>query len=194
MKLVILFTALLAGCSAFSAPKTGYTHTYLLDASPVTRELKIKHPQIIAVSMPDSGPGFNTAKMAYQQQPLELAYFATHRWADTPAHMLKPLLIQTLETNFRAVVPTRGLIPADIRLDTELIKLQQNFITNRIELTLRAQLTDLKDKRVIAVKLFDATEPADSPDAYGGVTAANRALQRILSQLLDFCLNATASQ
>jgi len=38
--------------------------------------------------------------------------------------------------------------------------------------------------------VFAETEPADSMDAYGGVTAANRALQRILNQLLDFCLNA----
>ena len=190
MKILLLFIALLAGCTTFPAPKTVAIHTYLLEPSPDERDLKVKRNLVIAVTMPESGPGYDSAKIIYQQQLLELAYFATHRWADTPAHMLKPLLIATLQPAFRAVVP--GIISADLRLDTELIKLQQNFITHRLELTLRAQLTDLQDKRIIAVQQFTVAEPIDSADAYAGVLAANRALQRVLSQLLDFCLNATA--
>jgi cholesterol transport system auxiliary component len=134
--------------------------------------------------------------MAYLRQPLELEYFATQRWADTPARMLKPLLAQALEPVFSAVVPTPGILPANLRLDTELIRLQQNFTTkpSRIQLTLRAQLIDMKDKRVIAVKLFDESENTDSDNAYGGVIAANRALQRLLDQLTEFCINASTSQ
>jgi cholesterol transport system auxiliary component len=87
-------------------------------------------------------------------------------------------------------------LPANLRLDTELIRLQQNFTTkpSRIQLTLRAQLIDMKDKRVIAVKLFDESENTDSDNAYGGVIAANRALQRLLDQLTEFCINASTSQ
>ncbi|MCX7194290.1 MAG: ABC-type transport auxiliary lipoprotein family protein [Proteobacteria bacterium] len=166
------------------------THLYLLDAKPAIAHAKSS--QVLAVSMPVARAGFDTPQMAFQRLPLELEYFATHRWADTPARMLKPLLVQALEPEFKAVVQAPG--SADLRLDTELIRLQQNFTTNpsRIQLTLRAQLTEIKGNRVIAVKLFDESENALNEDAYGGVIAANLALQRILTQISEFCLNASA--
>ena len=81
-------------------------------------------------------------------------------------------------------------VPADLRLNTELIHLQQNFMTrpSHVDLALRAQLIDVRSKRVIASRLFDETENAPSDDAYGGVTAANSALQRVLEQIAEFCV------
>lgn len=190
---LLIFTALLAGCTAFSAPKVDDTHLYLLDARPATVAESKKSTRILSVSQPVSRPGYDTPQMAYQRLPLELQYFATHQWADTPAHMLQPLIMQALAPNFSAVVPASGIIPANLRLDTELIRLQQDFTSKpgKTVLTLRAQLIDLKDKRVIAEKLFDEVENTESDDAYGGVVAANRALQRVLAQLAEFCLDAS---
>lgn len=195
-RILLIFAVLLAGCTALQAPKVENTHTYLLEARPVIVTDSKKSTQILAISQPVSRSGYDTPQMAYQRLPLELEYFASHRWADTPAHMLKPLLLQTLAPNFSAVVATPGTIAANLRLDTELIRLQQNFTSKpgQIQLTLRAQLIDLKDKRVIAVKLFDESENTESDDAYGGVKAANRALQRVLAQLAEFCLNPYASR
>ncbi|OGS93526.1 MAG: hypothetical protein A3K04_03830 [Gallionellales bacterium RBG_16_56_9] len=148
--------------------------------------------------MPRARPGFDTPQMVYLRQPNELDYFVTNRWADTPSRMLGPLLAQALEQtgSFRAIVQTPGVVPADIRLDTELIRLQHDFGTqpSRVQLTLRAQLIDVGGKRVLAVKLFDEAENATSDDAYGGVIAANRVLQRVLGQLADFCINESVSQ
>jgi hypothetical protein len=44
---------------------------------------------------------------------------------------------------------------------------------------------------VLAVQQFDATENADSPDAYGGVSAANRLVRRVLGQVTEFCIAAS---
>lgn len=183
-----LLATVLTACTGLQAPHVENTRLYVLEARPASNPAR--SDRVLAISMPDAWPGFDTPQMAYVQHPLTLEYFATHRWADTPARLLKPLLSQSLEPLFRAVVPSPGLIPADLRLDTELIRLQQDFTVrpSRIQLILRAQLTDVKNKRVIAVKLFDASENADSDDAYGGVIAANRALQRVLEQLADFCI------
>ncbi len=193
--MALAIAVLLAACTGLQAPKVENTHLYLLDAHPALATPH-KNDLVLAVSMPDARPGFDTPQMAYLRQSLELEYFATHRWADTPSRLLKPLLLQSLEPGFRAVVQTPGIIPADIRLDTELIRLQQNFTTSpsRIQLTLRAQLVDVRNKRVIAVRLFDESEDTASDDAYGGVTAAQRALQRVLDQLADFCINESRSK
>jgi cholesterol transport system auxiliary component len=132
--------------------------------------------------------------MAYVQQPHGLNYFAASRWADTPARMLGPLIAHALEEteSFRAVVQTSGTLPADLRLDIELVRLQQDFKArpSRVQLTLRAQLIDVRGKRLLAVQQFDDIETAATDDAFGGVAAANRLVQRVLGGLAEFCVKA----
>lgn len=194
--LTLASAMLLAGCTGLQAPQVENPQLYVLDARVPVKAAQTKRDLVLAVSMPRARPGFDTPRMAYIRQPHQLDYFVTHRWADMPSHMLGPLLAQALEPGFRAIVQSPGLVPANIRLDTELVRLQQDFETkpSRIQLTLRAQLIDVAGKRVIAVKLFDETENAASDDAYGGVIAANRVLQRVLVQLADFCIGESVSQ
>ena len=184
---------LLAGCTQLYAPQVEPSHIYVLDAQASVKTVQVKRDLVLAVSMPRARPGFDTSQIAYLHQPHELDYFVVNRWADTPARMLEPLLLQALEQtrSFRAIVRAPGAIPANIRLDTELIRLQQDFGTqpSKVQITLRAQLIDMTDQRVLAVKLFDETENAVSDNAYGGVITANHLLQRVLDQLSDFCIN-----
>lgn len=192
--LIPLLTLLLAACTGLHAPAAENVHLYVLDARPAPTPATTQRDLVIAVAMPRALPGYDTAQMAYVQKAYELHYYAVNRWADTPAHMLAPLLAQALEHSgaFRTVVRTPGPVTADLRLDSEIVRLQQNFDTqpSRIELALHAQLTDLHSGRVLATRLFKASENASSENAYGGVVAANRALQRILDQLPAFCVQA----
>lgn len=189
---------LLAGCTGLHAPQVENSHIYVLDAQASVKTVQVKRDLVLAVSMPRARSGFDTSEIAYVRQPNELNYFVVNRWADTPVHMLEPLLVQALEQtrSFRAVVRIPGVVPANIRLDTELVRLQQDFGTrpSKVQITLRAQLIDVTNKRVLAVKLFDETENAVSDNAYGGVITANRLLQRVLDQLSDFCINESVSQ
>lgn len=190
--LTLAATLLLAACTGLSAPQAIQQSIYVLEAQSAPKASSIKRDLTLAVSTPQARPGFDTAQMAYVQQAFELNYFVASRWADEPAHMLEPLLAQALEQTggFRAVVSAQGLVPADVRLDIELLRLQQDFATrpSRVQLTLRAQVIDIRNKRVLAVKQFDETEVSASENAYGGVTAANRALQRVLGRLTEFCI------
>ena len=191
--LALAFAVLLPACTGLQAPHIEDPHIYMLDARPAVKAAQPTRDVVLLVSMPRASPGFDTPQMVYLRQPHEMNYFAVNRWADAPSRMLAPLLTQTLTQtgSFRAVVQMPGVVPADLRLDTELIRLQQDFGTKpgRIQLTLRAQLIDVAGKRVIAVKLFDEAESVTSDDAYGGVIAANRAVQRVLEQVADFCIN-----
>lgn len=195
---VLTSALLLAGCTGFSAPQVASQTTYVLEAQRATKPASLKRNLVLAISEPQTRPGFDTSQMAYVQKPHELDYFVTSRWADTPARMLEPLLVQAMEQtgSFRAVVQVPGAVPADIRLDTELIRLQHDFVTrpSRVQLTLRAQLIDVRGQRVLAVKQFDESENAASDNAYGGVTAANRVLQRVLDQLADFSVSGSVIQ
>lgn len=195
-QLLLASAILLAGCTGLQAPHMESTSSYQLEAKAAIPATQTKRNLVLAVSMPRARPGFDTQRMAYVRQPHELDYFATHQWVDTPSHMLAPLLTQALQQSagFQAVVQSPGTVAADVRLDTELVRLQQDFGTqpSRVNLTLRVQLIDVRSKRVLASKQFDETENAPADNAYGGVIAANHALQRILEQLAEFCITASA--
>lgn len=194
---IVASTVLFSGCTGLPPPHVEIPNIYVLDARPIATAAPVQRNLVVAVSLPRARPGFDTPQMVYVRQPHTVDYFVTHRWADTPSRMLGPLLAQALEQtrSFNAVVQTPGGVPADLRLDTELIRLQHDFGTqpSRVELTLRAQLIDVRSKRVLGVKIVDETEDALSDDAYGGVAAANRALQRVLEQLVHFCVDESAS-
>lgn len=184
----------LAACGSLPGPRGEAPHVYLLEAQAAIPATQTKRDLVLAVSMPQARPGFDTQRMAYVREPHELQYFATHQWADTPSHMLAPLLVQALEQSgsFRAVVRSPATVGVDIRLDTELVRLQQDFSTqpSRVNLALHAQLIDVRNKQVLATKEFDVTEGAPGDNPYGGVVAANRALQRMLERLVEFCIQA----
>ena len=95
--------------------------------------------------------------------------------------MLAPLLELALERagRLRPVASGQGVASA-LRLETEIVVLQQEFDTqpSRLRFRLRAQLLDPAAGRVLATTELEALEPAESDDPYGGVVAANRAVAR----------------
>lgn len=190
----LVLGAALVACTGLAPPAADEASIYVLDAQPVITALPSRPRAILAVNMPRAWPGFDTSGMAYVKQPHELEYFAKSRWADPPARMLAPLVVRALEQSgaFGAVVRNPGAVAATLRLDTELVRLQQEFATqpSRVRVTLRAQLIDLEVRRVIGAREFEEVEMAAGDNAYAGVAALNRALGRMLPRLAEFCASA----
>ena len=88
-----------------------------------------------------------------------------------------------------AVVLTPSAAAGDLRLDTEIIRLQHEFgvLPSRVRFTLRANLVDNKTREVLAWREFDTSVAATSEDPYGGVVVANRAVGIVLENLAIFC-------
>ncbi len=187
----------LYGCSALQPTATPHPAFYSLDgaqpgitpagAPAATAPTLIIHP-------PRAAAGFDSQRIIYQREAHKLEYFAHSEWVEPPARMLGALLVGALEHTgvFRAVVLTPGAAVGDLRLDTEIIRLQHEFQTqpSRVRFTLRATLVDDKTRRVLAWREFDGHVAAASDDPYGGVLAANRAVQTVLKDLAIFCAEA----
>jgi cholesterol transport system auxiliary component len=188
---------LLGGCAGLRPPQVENGNMYVLEAKPIAKIARARRDIVVEVSAPRASPGFETPRIAYVQRPYELDYFANNQWADAPPRMLGPILAQALEQSgsFSAVVQAPSIVAPDVRVVSELLRLQQNFETrpSRMEITLRVQLIDVRSRRLLATRVLEATENAPSDDPYGGVTAANIALQRILDQFADFCIVESAS-
>lgn len=152
----------------------------------------------LVINPPRAAAGYDSQRLIYLRQPHELEYFARSQWVDTPARMLQPLIAAAIERSgrFRAVLQMPVGATGDFRLETDLVRLQQEFLSrpSRVHLTLRATLSDTATRRVVAWREFDAAVPAASDDPYGGVVAANQAVREVLEQLAAFCAAATGDR
>lgn len=142
----------------------------------------------LRINEPLAAAGFDSRRIIYLRQPYRLDYYARHEWADTPARMLAPLLQSAFAVSglYRVVVSAASAAKAELSLDTEIMRLQQDFSQrpSQLRLSLRASLLDNASRRVLASREFDVSLAAPSEDAQGGVTAANLALQQVLADLL----------
>jgi cholesterol transport system auxiliary component len=196
--------AALSACSALAPASAPATIFYALNSPAPTLAHAFAAPNLLVssaptllINPPHAAAGFDSPRIIYLREAHKLDYFALSQWVEPPARMLGPLLVNAIEKTgaFRAVVLMPGAASGELRLDTDLVRLQHDFQTrpSQVRLTLRATLVDDKTRRVLAWHEFEAAEPADSEDAYGGVLAANRAVQRVADQLAGFLATATAS-
>lgn len=146
---------------------------------------------VLYVSPVRSNPVHATTQISYRKHSYEVSAFTQSEWAAEPARQLETWLIAALESSgaYRAVVSGASAPPADRRLDVEIITLLHEFdvAPSRVRISLRAQIIDSVSRSVLATERFEEVAPAPTEDAYGGVMAANRALERLLADIAAFC-------
>jgi len=190
---------LVSACSALKPTEGTPPSFYALERAPAAARVPVPAaaPTLI-VNPPRADAGFGSQRILYVREAHKLEYFAHSEWIDPPARMIAPLVVAALEDSgaFRAVVLTPSAAAADMRLDTGIVRLQHEFLgkPSRVRFTLRATLVEERSRRVIAWREFDETVPADSEDPYGGVVAANRAVQAVLAKLAAFCAEHARTQ
>ena len=202
-----LLLTLAGGCGAlFPTTTTPQPSFYSLDhvrgaaqASPpaaIRPTVPAAAPTLI-INPPHAAAGFDSSRIIYVRETHKLEYFSHNEWVDTPARMLAPLIVAAVENRgtFRAVVLTPSAAAGDLKLDTEIVRLQHDFGSqpSRVRFTLRAYIVDNTTRRVLASREFDETVAAASKDPYGGVVAANRAVQAVLEHLASFCATAAGN-
>lgn len=191
MRTLLLALAYLLSSCALGPSETSAPRSYLLKP-----EISWKNPHgysersgtaVLQIAQPKPQAGFDTARMAYLPRPYELNYYAYNQWADTPARMLQQIMVENLDKSgrWRAVLPAPAMVPAHYRIECDNLVLEQQFFSrpSRMRLALRAQIVDVKQARLLASQSFELFETAPSDDFYGGVQAANRAVEKFLVAL-----------
>lgn len=180
----------LPGCSGLRPVPLETEHVYMLEARLDPGDKAKENALTLLVSPPRATPGYDTPRMVYIREPHALEYFSRNRWADTPAKMFGAQLVRAMEqrSGFKAVAAAGGQVKGDLRLDTEILSLRQDFTSSPsvVHIELRAQLLEMASYRLVATRLFQKTEAAPSDDPYGGVIAANRALKSLLAEIAEF--------
>jgi cholesterol transport system auxiliary component len=196
---MVLF--LLGGCGALRTVVSPSPVLYSLAGAGNPGTPLLSEPRstlTLTVSPPHAAAGFDSPRMMYLRQAGQLEYFAYNEWIDTPARMLAPLIVAAIERKgaFRAVVQTPSAAAGDLRLDTEILRLQQEFLDapSRVRFALRAYVVESATRRVIATREFEAVVPAASEDPRGGAAAADGAVQAVLERLAAFCAEAAGAR
>jgi len=187
---VLFFLFLFSGCSVMSVADTP-KRTYLLDIPLPPIPPANPNGKTLLVSIPKAASGFDTPAQLYIRHQNVLEYYSKSQWVDTPARMLLPLLVLRLEAtgHFAAVLSAAtSPVAGEIRLDTEIVRLYQDFLSepSQVILMLRVQLLDMVARQVIATKVFKILSDAPTADAIGGMRATNEAVTRILNELAEF--------
>lgn len=195
---VLLGVCSLCACSVLGKASSPPPAFYALDvvSGPATPSMPGATPDALLtliISPPRAASGFDSQRMVYVREDHQLEYFAHSEWVDPPARMLGPLLVSAAQQTgaFAAVVLASGSAAGDLRLNTDILRLQHNFqmSPSRAQLRLRVYLTDENTRKVLAWKELSAEAVADSDTPQGGVVAANRAVQEVLTQVAQFLVN-----
>ena len=191
---LVVVAIVVGGCGQPLLTQPEAPSSLLLEANPNVRPAPHNTGLTLLVSPPQAQAGFDTRRIAYSRTPLTLEYYTRSEWADTPARMLGPVAVRALESSgaFRAVIAGPAPVPVDLRLDLELLRLQQEFTAggSQVQLELRAKLFDVRAGRVLATRVFSELAPAPSPDALGGARAASTAFGAALEALAAFVVEA----
>jgi cholesterol transport system auxiliary component len=190
----LLLAAGLSACALLTAPPPE-PRRGMLTESP--SELPRSGPAAPAsatllIVAPRTQRAYDTTKMAYTLRDHEIAYYRDHEWGATPAEMLQPLLVSTLERTqrFAAVlaVPYGGR--SAYVLHVQIDELVQDFTlpTVAVRLAMHLQLTHNGGRRVVSREIV-VTEPMSQRSAEAGIAAANRATVQALREVAQFVVD-----
>lgn len=187
IKRIILFlilTCMITSCSLLSPVKSDYT-TYVLRNNPCVSAQRQTN-SILYVAPVEADPLYDTDYMAYSTHPIQVEYYAKNKWADTPARMLKPLILQTLRGthHFRAIT-TSPNVPFTYRLNTNILELRQVFTCtgSYVAFRLHVEVVRASTGKIIVSRELCSTRIMCKPNPYSGAWAANQAVANVLEQL-----------
>jgi cholesterol transport system auxiliary component len=186
---LMLCVFLCSSCTLFS-PVEVATKKEMLKSVPLDLPREQTHAATLLVLAPETAQVYDTTQIAYTVQAYQIAYFRQHEWAETPAQMMQPLIVETLRNThyFSEVLPAPDFGRHMFVLRTEIVELNQDFTSEpaMLQFALRVYLIREATGQVIATKEMSVREPMRERNPYAGVVAANEAAVTILRDLARF--------
>lgn len=182
---------LLVSCSPVTLPES---NQYQISSYSAKSLVPGESSNTLLVTNPEAVAGYQTEAMLYIKTPYQLEAFAKNAWVNAPANMLYPLLIQSLQHSgyFAAVSSSPYSQGADYRLDTQVLRLDQNFLKKPsvLEFAVKMVLTRVSDNHIIGSRIISEALPCPMDTPYGGVIAANKASLRITDAVSRFVVSS----
>lgn len=189
--------ATLGACSIL--PEAQVLQVYLLPvhnppasaaARPVDWSLRIARPRTSLV--------LESPRIAVRPHGDEISVYQGARWSDPAPSLLRDRLMQAFQADGRV----RGLssddsnLQADFELGGDLRAFQTEYPNGQASALIRydARLVRTDDKRVVASRRFEVSQPVDGKKVAAVVSAFGKAGDTLSAQVLDWTLRQASAQ
>lgn len=147
-------------------------------------------PHILLVTDTTAGAFYDTEGMAFSSKPGTRGYYQFARWSERTGKRFSDLLLTRLELEriFDAVAQSGASVRGDWMLTTDILEFYHDATRQpgSARMELRAEVTDLKTRKLLARKTFVQSIAVSSFDAAGAHKALNEATTRTLNEVADW--------
>jgi cholesterol transport system auxiliary component len=189
---LLIATSLLAGCGALSSLSKAGTELDAYTLSPAGGSgTPVQGRAHLIVELPSSAGALATDRILIKPVPYQAQYLPEGRWIEPVPALLQTLLVASFQNvgGFELVGRTANGLNPDYTLMTEVMDFQvepsgpepERFV---VRITLMMTLIRESDRRVVASRRFSASETTASDDTQVLVAAFDRALQKVLQEIV----------
>jgi cholesterol transport system auxiliary component len=130
---------------------------------------------------------YDTDNLAFSRAPGTRGHYQFARWTERPGKRFADLLRARLEAQggFGTIATAGGHVRGGLLLDTELTEFYHDAQTEpgSVQVVLRAELVDLKNRSLLGRKLFERRVEVASYDAAGAADGFNHAVSGVIDDL-----------
>lgn len=186
---LLALTLLLAGCLNVGNGSTSPTVVYhvLKDPAPAVEAapLRADAPTLLVLDT-TTGSFYDTEQLVFSRAPGTRGQYQFARWTERPGKRFADLMRARLDRlGSYQVAAAGGYVRGDLLLDTELVELYHDAASEPglLRLVLRAELVDLRQRRLVERRVFVQQVPLERYDAASAAQAADQAVGRTLDEL-----------
>ncbi|WP_254610973.1 ABC-type transport auxiliary lipoprotein family protein, partial [Pseudomonas aeruginosa] len=152
----------------------------------------------LRIARPRTSLVLESPRIAVRPHGDEISVYQGARWSDPAPSLLRDRLMQAFQTDGRV----RGLssddsnLQADFELGGDLRAFQTEYPNGQASALIRydARLVRTDDKRVVASRRFEVSQPVDGKKVAAVVSAFGKAGDTLSAQVLDWTLRQASAQ
>lgn len=189
LSLMAFVVLALGGCVNFgqSANVPGVVYYVLNDAEPAAAPTPVPaDAPTLRVLDTTTGGFYDSDQLVFSRSAGTRGQYQFARWTERPGRRFAELLRVRLDRLGRyQVAPAGGVVRSDLMLDTRLVEFYHDATREpgQVRLELRAELMDLRQRRLLGRHTFEQTVPLTTYDAAGAAQASSLAVSRVLDEL-----------
>lgn len=185
---VIVLGLMLSGCLGIGKEPPGIVNYVLEDLAAPTQKTAPADPRSLLVLDTTASGFYDNENLVYSRAPGTRGQYQYARWTERPGKRFSDLLQKRLaaQSGFASVAVAGGQVRGDLVLDTELSEFyhEADASPGGVRVVLRAELIDLKTRKLIGRQWFERRVPVASYDAVGAAKGFNQATTGVLDDLV----------
>ena len=185
--ILLVASTVLSGCLNLGDAAKVPVYYVLNDAGPAA-------PAAPAVPLPaptlrvldtTTGNFYDTEQLVFSRSPDTRGLYQYARWTERPGKRLADLMRARLGHQGGWNVSVGSHVQADWLLDTELVEFYHDAVSEpgQVRLVLRADVVDIKQRKLLGHRVFEQQVPLASYDAAAAAQASSLAVSRMLDDL-----------